>query len=175
MSAQLRRRTVYAATVAAMISVVAGFALASFTISPHGQGAQGDQVSASGVTGLTYASTILQPVSGSPASSTGTAGVPQTLASGPNTFCVSVAACATGDPSETVTYSFATSLVGSIQMTIAVNAGNAGGQTTLYLAQPTTATSGTIVMVWDLGTAGATVNGVTITAQSCTGAGGSCP
>jgi hypothetical protein len=96
------------------------------------------------------------------------------LGAGENDFCLS-ATCTTGNPSETVTYSFDATLSGSVQLTLYVGAGSAGGQKTLYVHQASSAVSGTIVMVWDLGSAGATVSSATITVQACTGASGACP
>ncbi|HEV2317477.1 MAG TPA: hypothetical protein VGV89_07890 [Thermoplasmata archaeon] len=137
------------------------------------QNGEGNFVSASGaVTGLTYTSTVLG-VTGSPApsSSSGTAGAPQAVAAGANDFCANT--CTAGDFAQVVTYTFTTSMSGSIQITIQVTATTGGGAATIYLKQAAAAVGGTIVLTWDLGTATNSITSVTLTAQQCSGA--TCP
>lgn len=175
MTGRAKRRIVYAATIIGILALVSGFALASIGLTYTTQNAQGNYVNSSGaVTGLTYTSTVLSSTSNpAPASSTGTAGTPQALTTGVNAFCAN--ACTAEDFAEIVTYTFTASMAGSILITIQIIATAGSGATTIYLAQASTATAGTIVLTWDLGTATNTLTGVTLSDQQCTGAGGACP
>jgi molybdenum cofactor biosynthesis enzyme len=171
---KISRRTIYIGTVIAMVAMVGGFALATIGISNSAQNAEGNYISSSGaVTGLTYTSTVLGAVSNpAPSAGTGSASAPAAVVSGTNTFCVS-STCTAGDPAQTVTYTFTTSMSGSIQIEITVTATSGGGTYTLYEKQATTATSGTLVLVWDMGTSTNTITAVTLAAQQCSGA--TCP
>jgi len=175
MSARTKRRMVYAATIVGILALVSGFALASIGLTFSNQNAQGNYVKSSGaVTGLTYTSTVLGSTSNpAPSSSSGTATSPQAVVSGVNAFCAN--ACTSEDFAELATYTFTTSMVGSILITIQVTATADGGAATIYLMQATTAVAGTIVLTWDLGTANATLTAVTLTDQQCTGSSGTCP
>ncbi len=171
----MRRKIVYTATAAAVIAMVAGFALAAITLNNATQTGGGTYVNASGqVTGLTYTSTLLTATSNpAPATSTGTGAAPQALVSGANAVCANT--CTAGDLAEVTTYTFAASATTSIMITMTVTASAGGGSTVLYLKAPSAVA--TLVITWDLGTAsgGATITSVTLTDQGCTGAGGSCP
>lgn len=158
-------RAIYVGTIVAILALVAGFVAASVAISNSTQNAEANYVNASGaVTGLSYTSTVLTSVTASPVASTGTATAPQTLSSGSNVFCATT--CANGDPSEDVTYTFTTSMTGAIEINLNVIAG-ATTTTSLYLQQPGTAVSGSIVIVTDVGAASSTISSVTVTAQQC--------
>ena len=164
-------RAIYVGTIVAILALVAGFVAASVAITNSTQSAEANYVNASGsVTGLTYSSTVLTSVTGSPVASTGTAGTPQTLASGTNTFCATT--CTNGNPSEDISYTFTTSLAGSIEINLNVIAGSTT-TTTVYLAQAGTAVGGTIVIVTDVGSGTSTISSVTVSAQQC--ASSSCP
>ena len=164
-------RAIYAGTMVAIVALVAGFVAASVAITNTTQNAEGNYVNASGaVTGLTYQSTELTSVTGSPAASTGTPTAVQALASGGNTFCATT--CVNGDPSEDITYGFDATLAGSIEISVNVIA---AGTTTaiLYLSQAATPTTGTILIVVDVGTTTSSISSVTVTAQQCASA--NCP
>ena len=164
-------KAIYAGTMVAILALVAGFVAASVSISNSSQSAQGNFISANGaVTGLTYTSTVLSSVTGSPAASTGTASAPQALASGANIFCATT--CTNGNPSEEVTYTFTASLSGAIMINLNVIAASTT-TTTVYLAQAGTPVAGTIVLVTDVGSGTSTISSVTVTAQECSGA--TCP
>jgi hypothetical protein len=164
-------KAIYAGTIVAMLALVAGFVAATVAITNSSQNAEGNFVSASGsVTGLTYASTQLLSVTGSPAASSGSASSPQALVAGANTFCATT--CTNGNPSEQITYDFTTSLAGSIEINVNVIAGSTT-TSTLYLSQASTAVGGTIVIVVDVGSATSTIQSVTVTAQQCGGS--TCP
>lgn len=169
----MRRKLVYTATAAAVIALVAGFALAAITLNNATQSGGGTYVNASGqVAGITYSTTLLSATPNpAPSASTGTGAAPQALAAGANAFCANV--CTSGDLSETTTYNVAPAFAGSIMITMTVTATAGGGTTTLYLKAAAGATS--IVVTWDMGTGGATISAVTVTDQACTGAGGTCP
>lgn len=168
-------RAIYLATIVAIFGMVGGFALASIALSTTNQNAEGNFVSSAGaVTGLTYTSTVLgATASPAPSASTGSAATPQALVAGANAFCANT--CTASNYAEIVTYTFTTSLTGSVQITIQVSTSAGTGTATLFLAQANTPTSGTISMTWDLGSASVTLNSVTLTAQQCTGAAGACP
>lgn len=174
MSARLRRRSVYLTTVVGMFAMVGGFALATIAVANSAQNAEGNYISSSGaVTGLTYTSTVLGAVSNpAPSAGAGTASVPAAVVAGANTFCVS-AGCASGNPAQTVTYTFTSSMTGSVQIEITVTAASGGGTYTLYEKQAATAVGGTLVLVWDLGPSTNTITAVTLAAQQCSGA--TCP
>lgn len=163
-------RAIYVGTIVAILALVAGFVAASVAISNSTQNAQANYINASGsVTGLTYTSTVLTSVTGSPAASTGSATAPQSVVSGTNTFCATT--CSNGNPSEDVTYTFTTSMTGSIEINLNVIAGSTT-TATLYLQQAGTAVGGTIVIVTDVGSGTSTISSVTVTAQQCAS---SCP
>ena len=168
-------RAIYLATIVAIFGLVGGFALASIALSTTSQNAEGNYVNSSGaVGGLVYTSTVLGATpTPAPAASTGTALAPQTVAGGVNAFCATT--CNPHDYAEVITYTFTTSMTGSVQISIDVSTSVSTGTATIYLAQATTATSGTIQITWDLGSASLTLNSVTLTAQQCTGAAGACP
>ena len=173
-----RSKAFYAATIFAMVALTAGFVLGAITLGTSTQNGQGNLVTASGaVQGLTYTSTVLGATpTAVPPASTGTAAAPQALVAGANPFCAN--ACVAGDFAETVTFSFtstAPAFAGSAMITITVSTGApaTGGTTTLFLKQAAVAVTGTIVVTWDLGAGGGTINSVTLTAQQCTGA--TCP
>jgi hypothetical protein len=164
------------ATLAALLLFVAGFAVASIVVTHSSQNGSGNYVTASGtVAGLTYTSSVLAFTgSPAPAASTGSSATPQALVVGANVYCVS-ATCTAYDPAELVTYTFTAVLAGSVQVSLALilTSGPATVATTLYLKQAATAVAGTVVLVFDLGTGGAVISGLTLNAQQCAGA--SCP
>jgi hypothetical protein len=168
-------RAIYVATAVAVVALIGGFAIASIALTSTSQNAQGNYVSSTGaVTGLTYTSTVLNSTnSPPPPASSGTAAAPQALVASENAFCASPT-CTAADFAQTVTYTFTASMTGSVQITIHVTATFDGGAATIYLKN-SAAVAGTIVLTWDLGTATSTLNGVTLAAQQCTGAGGTCP
>ncbi|MCI4363456.1 MAG: hypothetical protein L3K13_04035 [Thermoplasmata archaeon] len=173
MSGKLGRRTVYLGTLAAIVSLVAGFALAAITINVHNQGGQGDITNnTAGVPGVTYKfTTINLTANPAPTSSTGTSATPQKLVAGTNAFCLNV--CIAGDIAETSYLAFTTSWTGAMQIDVAVVATTNGGTTSLYLAQASTAVAGGILLTWDLGTGANTITSVTVIEYGCSGA--SCP
>lgn len=166
-------RVIYGLTGAAIIAMIAGFAIASISLTSTTQNASGNYVNASGgVTGVTYTSTVLGATSNpAPSASTGTGGAPQAVVSGANAFCANT--CTAGDFAEVVTYTFTTSMAGSIQISIQVSASAGGGSTTIFLKQAATAVGGTIVLTWDLGNSSSTLTSVTLGLQQCSGA--TCP
>ncbi|MCI4349937.1 MAG: hypothetical protein L3K15_00245 [Thermoplasmata archaeon] len=155
------------------MALIAGFAMASISLTTTTQNASGNYVNASGaVTGVTYTSTVLGATSNpAPAASTGSAGAPQVVVAGANAFCANT--CTVGDFAQIVTYTFTTSMTGSIQISIQVTASAGGGAATLYLKQAGTAVAGTIVLTWDVGSSSATLTAVTLGLQQCSGA--TCP
>lgn len=167
-------RAIYVGTLVALFGVLGGYALATIAVSASTQNAEGNYVSAgSGVTGLTYASTVLNTTTNpAPAASTGTGSAPQALANGANAFCANT--CAAGNFAEVVTYTFSTSLSGAFELNIQVQATSGGGQTTLFLKAPATNNGGTISLTWDLGAGSNTITSLTVTAQQCSSA-TSCP
>ncbi|HZY92472.1 MAG TPA: hypothetical protein VFG07_06850 [Thermoplasmata archaeon] len=168
-------RAIYAGTIVAILAMVAGFVAASIAVNTTSQNAQGNFVSSTNaVTGLTYTSTVLTPVVSAPAGQGGGAQAsPPVLASGANTVCLVPTACTNGHVSDEITYTFTTSLAGSVEFNVDV-IGNTTISGTVYFAQAGTPVAGTIVIVADLGTSNV-IQSVTLTAQQCTGAGGACP
>ena len=168
-------RLIYGVTAATVFALIAGFAIASISLTASSQNAGGNFVSSNGaVTGLTYTSTVLGATSNPPpAASSGSAATPQALVANANSFCATT--CVAGHFAEVVTYTFTTSMTGSIQILIQVTATPGNGTATLYLKQAATAVGGTIVLTWDAGNATATLTAVTLVDQQCVGAGGSCP
>ncbi len=166
-------RLIYVATASAIFALIGGFAIASIGLTNSSQNAQGNFVSSAGaVTGVTYTSTVLGATTNpAPPASTGTAGAPQAVVAATNAFCATT--CTAGDFAQVVTYTFTTSMTGSIQISIQVTASAGGGSTTLYLKQATVAVAGTIVITWDVGTATSTLTAVTLGLQQCSGA--TCP
>jgi hypothetical protein len=169
-------RLVYAGTIITLLALVAGFVIASITVTQSNQSAQGNYVTATGaVTGVSYTSTVLSYTpSPAPTAPTGTAAAPQAVAAGANNFCIT-ATCTAYDPAQVVTYTFTAGMTGSIQISyvIQTTTGPASIATTVYLKQAATAVAGTIVLVADLGTTGATITGTTLSVQECSGA--TCP
>ena len=169
----MRRTTIFVATAAAIVALTAGFALASIALTNSSQQAGGNYVSATGaVTGLTYTVTVLGATTNpAPAAPSGTAGSPQAVAAGANALCLNT--CTAGDLAEEVSYTFTTSMTGSVQITIQVTASAGGGTTTLYVKQAATAVAGTLLLTWDLGSASSTLTAVTLADQQCATA--TCP
>jgi hypothetical protein len=167
-------RLVYLATLVGILALVGGFALATLTTTSTQLYAQGDYTSAAGaVNGFAYNSAQLTSTSNpAPAASTGTDTAPQTLASGANDICANT--CTAGDFALVATYTFTTSFSGAVQITVQTAASAAGGSTTIYLGQASTAVSGTVVITWDLGTSALTLTSMTLTDQQCSSS-TSCP
>jgi hypothetical protein len=174
MTKRIPGRTIYAATILAMLGLVGGYALATISITASTQTGEANYISAGGaITGLSYTSTVLSMTSNpAPAASTGTSSAPQLLLIGANAFCANT--CTAGDVAEIVTYTFTTSFAGAAQIKMQVTASSGGGSTTFYLAQAVVAVSGTIVLTWDMGTSTSTITAVTLTAQQCSSS-TSCP
>jgi hypothetical protein len=166
-------RLIYGVTGAMVVALVAGFALATIALTNSSQNASGNYVSSAGaVTGVTYTSTVLGATSNpAPSASTGTGGAPQVVVTGANAFCANT--CTAGNFAELTTYTFTTSMTGSILITYYVTASSGGGSTTIYLKQAGTAVAGTIVLTWDIGTTTSTLTSVTLSVQQCSGA--TCP
>ncbi|MFZ1023197.1 MAG: hypothetical protein WAN87_03590 [Thermoplasmata archaeon] len=166
----VKRKGIYFATLVVILAVVAGYAAASFALSTSTQRASGNYVNgASSVTGLTYTITTLNATaSPAPTASTGTGPAPQALVAGVNAFCGNT--CTAGDFSQQIEYTFTAGMTGAIFITLYVSATSLGGSTTVFLIQASSPVAGTIVIYWDLGTVGNTLNSVTTTAQSCGGA-----
>ncbi|MCI4319842.1 MAG: hypothetical protein L3K23_06910 [Thermoplasmata archaeon] len=148
---------------ALLVGVATGF----ITLGHQNQSATGDHISYSGVvTGLTYTSMVVSTVPNpAPAASTGTTSLQQLLVGGANDFCA--VKCTVGNRSVVVTYSFTTSLAGAIQITVQVTASAGSGTANLYLRQLILPTSGTIVIVWDVGTAVSLLTDVKVTIHQC--------
>ena len=161
------RTLMVAASGVAATALLVGLATGLITLGHQNQSSTGDHISYSGVvTGLTYTSMVAGTVpSPPPAASTGTALVQQLLAGGANQFCAS--SCTGGNRSVNVTYSFSTSMGGAIQITVQVTASAGSGTSVLYLRQAVLATSGTIVIVWDVGTAVSLLTDVKVTIHQC--------
>jgi hypothetical protein len=170
---RINGKLIYGVTAASILALVAGFAMASISLTSSTQNASGNYVQSSGaVTGVTYTSTVLGATSNpAPAASTGTAGAPQAVVSGANVFCANT--CTAGDFAQIVTYTFTNSMAGAIQITIQLTASVGGGSATLYFAQAATAVGGTIVLTWDAGAATSSLTAVTLGLQQCSGA--TCP
>ncbi len=173
----MRRKIVYAVTAAAVLAMVAGFALATITLNTQAQDGSGMYVNTGSVTGLTYSGTVLSATPSSSLSApSGTGAIPQALtASTVSTLCVGPTAtptCTMGDFAEVTTYSDST-FTGSFMITMTVSASANAGSTTVYLKG---ATGASVVLDWDLGSSGGTtITSVTLTDQACTGTGGTCP
>lgn len=174
MNGKLGRRTIYLGTIAAMISLVAGFALAAITISVHNQSGAGQITNdQAGVPGVTYKfTTINLTANPAPAASTGTAGAPQHVSAGSNEFCLNT--CTAGDIAETVYLQFTTSFAGAMQIDVSVLAATNGGNATVYVSQASTAVAGGILLTWDLGNGANTITSVTVVEFECSSA-TSCP
>ncbi|MCI4323085.1 MAG: hypothetical protein L3K03_03540 [Thermoplasmata archaeon] len=173
MAKQVSGKWLYAATAVALVALLTGFALAAITINSTSQNAQGNYVNAVGaVGGLTYSSTVLQSVVGAPSVATGTGAVPVAIVVGANSYCL-LAACTAGDPAEVVTYTFTGAMAGSLEIDIVI--GGSAVSKVVYLKQAAAAVAGTIVLYGDLGTATATLTGISAEVQQCTGAAGVCP
>ncbi|MCI4319843.1 MAG: hypothetical protein L3K23_06915 [Thermoplasmata archaeon] len=170
---RINGKLIYGVTAASILALIAGFAMASISLTTTTQNATGNYVNASGaVTGVTYTSTVLGATSSpAPAASTGTGAAPQAVAAGANAFCANT--CTAGDFAQVVTYTFTTSMAGSIQINIQVTATVGGGVATLYLKQAGAAVAGTIVITWDVGSATSSLTAVTLGLQQCSGA--TCP
>ncbi|MCI4331674.1 MAG: hypothetical protein L3K19_07520 [Thermoplasmata archaeon] len=147
--------------------------MASITLTNTTQTGEGNYVNSSGgVTGVTYTSTVLGATTNpAPSASSGSAGAPQAVVTAANAFCVNT--CTAGDFAQVITYTFTTSMSGSILISVQVTASAGGGSGTLYLKQAGTAVGGTIVLTWDLGTGSSTLTAVTLGLQQCSGA--TCP
>ncbi|MCI4334792.1 MAG: hypothetical protein L3K04_04100 [Thermoplasmata archaeon] len=167
-------RLVYLATLVGIFALVGGFALATLTTTSNQLYAQGDYTSAAGaVVGFGYTSAQLTSTANpAPATPTGTSSAPQVLASGTNAFCANT--CTAGDFALVATFTFTTSFSGAVQITITTSASSAGGSDVIYLAQASTAVSGTVVVTWDLGTSALTLTSITLTDQQCSSS-TSCP
>ena len=174
MAKRIPGRTIYAATILAMLGLVGGYALATISITSSTQNGQANYISAGGaITGLTYTMTELSMTANpAPSASSGSPTAPQALVTGANAFCANT--CTAGDVAEITTYTFTTSFAGAAQIKMQVTASAGGGSTTFYLAQASTAVGGTIVLTWDMGTSTATITAVTLTAQQCSSS-TSCP
>jgi hypothetical protein len=170
---RIEGRTIYVATAATILALIGGFTIGSIGLTNSTQNASGNFVSSSGaVTGVTYTSTVLGATSNpAPSASTGSAGAPQVVVTGANNFCANT--CTAGDFAQIVTYTFTTSMTGSIQISIQVTASSGGGSATIYLKQAGTAVGGTVVLTWDVGTSTSTLTAVTLGVQQCSGA--TCP
>jgi hypothetical protein len=173
MSGKLGRRTIYLGTIAAMISLAAGFALAAITINVHNQAGSGNITNdQSGVPGVTYKfTTINLTANPAPVASTGTAGAAQHVVAGANEFCLNT--CTAGDIAETVYLQFTTSFAGSMQIDVSVLATANGGNNTVYLAQAATPVAGGILLTWDLGNGSNSITSVTVVDFECSSA--TCP
>jgi hypothetical protein len=169
----VKRKGIYFATLVVVLAIVAGYAAANIVLTNNTQNASGNYVNgSSGVTGLTYTITILGATSNpAPAASTGTGAVPQAVVTAANAFCGNT--CTAGDFSQQITYTFTSSMAGSVFITVQVSSATLGGSATLYLKQAASAVGGTIVIYWDMGTASTTLTAVTTTAQQCSSA--TCP
>ncbi|MCI4349936.1 MAG: hypothetical protein L3K15_00240 [Thermoplasmata archaeon] len=157
----------YGATAGVVVALFAGLTTGVISLGHQTQSATGNYVRYNGtVTGLTYTSTVAGHVPNpAPAASTGTALVPQSLGSGANGFCATT--CTAGNRSVNVTYSFTASMAGAIQITVQVTASAGSGTATLYLRQAVLPTSGTIVVVWDVGTVASPLTDVNVTIHQC--------
>lgn len=156
----IRRRSVYVATVVAMLAMAGGFVLATgftaFTVSNTG-GANVGQSANTGTTiynAATVTSVISQPASVAP---TCTAGPTYTQAAGTASYTYSISvtglACVTSgaDVYDTLTFTSAT-LSGTFQDTFTVTAGST--TVTLYFTTATLSTSTqTLILEVDLGSA----------------------
>jgi hypothetical protein len=170
---RIKGRIIYGITVATILALLAGFTMGSITLTNTSQNGAGNYVNAnSGITGVTYTSTVLGATTNpAPSASSGSAGAPQAVVTGANAFCLN--SCTAGDFAQVVTYTFTTSMAGSILITVQVTASAGGGSDTIYLKQAGTAVAGTVALTWDLGTGSSTLTAVTLGIQECSGA--TCP
>ncbi|HEV2317478.1 MAG TPA: hypothetical protein VGV89_07895 [Thermoplasmata archaeon] len=171
----MHRGWLYVAALVAIVALVVGIGAGAFNLVWQQQRATGNETSYSGtVTGLSYTSTVagilVAPV---PAASTGSTLAPQSLAPGANVFCATT--CTAAHRALNVTYSFSTSMAGSISVTVKVTTSGSSGTTTIYLRQSLFPTSGSIEVVWDVGAAASPLSLVTVTVHQCTGLLGTCP
>jgi len=161
MALKLRRRSVYVATIVAMLAMVGGLAMASFitTVTTGGQ----NGYSVTSATGTSYAS-------GTPTvnlvwtTATGTCGTPTVAANDANVYISGQAACQTATPDWFEELSFpGTSLVANPVDNFAVTVGtNAPVLFTVSLIT-TSAHAITTDVFYEVGTAAATTSNVGIT------------
>lgn len=149
------------------VTLLVGFSAVALTLSTASQTAVGDRVTYSGtVTGLTFYSIapglVPNPV---PSASTGTNVVQQFLGSGSNIFCG--ATCTAGHHAVNVTYSFTTALAGAIELNFTLHWSTGSASAHVYLRQAVLPTSGTIVVVWDVGTSAPFLTSATVTEYQC--------
>ena len=150
-----KRRAYYGATIATMIALTAGFALATVNLGQTNTSYQGSQTTTvSGVAGVTYVSTDLG-VSSGVSSTTCTSGSPCTVTSSGATDCVS-GTCASSDYIETITLTTTagTAFAGTVEITVYVTAAGVTtpGATRYYLQPSGSNTAQSIVQVFDIGT-----------------------
>ncbi|MCI4331675.1 MAG: hypothetical protein L3K19_07525 [Thermoplasmata archaeon] len=145
---------------------IAGIAIGAITLSAATESATGDYTGFAGtVTGLTFESTVVGFVpTPPPSASSGTPLIPQLLGAGPNVFCATT--CLAGNLALNETYSFSSSLSGAIQITVTIVAGALSGSVTVDLRQ-LLPVSGTIVVMWDLGSSAAALTAVKATLHQC--------
>ena len=167
MGLKLRRRSVYVGTIVAMLAMVGGVALATFTTGGHSTVYQGNQaVTVSGVAGLTYVSTTLGivPASGitTACSSANAAGNPCDTSDGANA-CIST--CTPGDYAEIVSITVAAG--GTPPLTFNIMGDfNGGAFETTYFSTTGAGTGGGLVLYLDIGTGSTTVTSLNIIANS---------
>jgi hypothetical protein len=167
------RRTWAPLLVIAVAGSIGATVAAGVVIAVSGQAGTGAQVRASGaVVGFAFvmASSASIP-SPAPAAPTGTSALPEVLLGGANSFCLGSPGCTSNNAGAEIQYRFNASFVGSVQVFVSAN----GSAQTVYFQQSALATSGTVNLYWDLGSAAPTILAVSTTAQQCTGLTGTCP
>jgi hypothetical protein len=161
------RRVTYGVAAVAVALLLTGLTVAVIDLSTQSENAVGNYTEYNGVVaGLRYSSTVAGRVPNpAPGVSTGSALVPQFLSGGSNAFCGN--SCVANHLALNVTYAFNASMAGAVQITIQVTSGGGTGSSILYLRQALVPTSGSVVIVWDIGTALSMLADVTITIHQC--------
>jgi len=159
-----KRRAYYGITIATMLAMTAGFAIATVQLGQTNTNYQGSQTTTvSSVTGLTWTSTVLAVASATTSTSCAKL-TPCDVTSTPSTICVS-GTCAGTDFVEQITMTTVSGVAfptSPIAITVYVTIGSATAGTTGYYSE--TGTPGTavnIVQMYDIGTAASGPSDVT--------------
>lgn len=147
----------YAGTIVAVLAMVGGFAMASFTFAVSQSTQQGEQnVSVSAVAQLSYTSTDLSASQTATAAGT-TSGAASAVGSTAETYCVSTAACSASDDAEIIAFAIvanpSSTTAYTFHLTVAVDSGGTTTSATTYYSEAASATASTLTLVYDLGSA----------------------
>jgi hypothetical protein len=197
MSARIKRRMVYSATIIAILALVTGFALASFAIGPFTSvpGQSGAQSTTGATPGVAYtsefvlsASTTSHPPAGACAMASTVAGTGTPLVElSTVSYCTTAQTIIAGDFVQQATLTFSCTTyttvctVGAIAPEYSIQVFFGGGATPnpveFYMTPPAwaAADSATLVLAFDLTVGGvATVTSVNIIVSTCSAV-GTCP